>query len=339
MADYTPPTEVVSPKAHWHLVDVILDRGEGNCAYAIGTWDGERRIGFRWNGSRENGPIGNPQSRGLPTWTMLDPALSAAVIELLPSETQSLARRFLGISSNAASREKSLERLRQIHQEQVAKIISAGASIPTLGHGLLVMHVLPLSIESPSSQQFDEILKRPDRFAPIGGRTCDSAIDSHGLLTGSNEKGLRAPQRAYVRVWRSGSVEAVVSSLARGPDRNLIVLPTVQAMIIKYARDYAMALDACGIAPPVAVLVSLAGVKGMRLLQDFEETAFTEDMPFSLLNDHVIHFSEAILDTVSPTYNESAKVLMPTLRHLAQTSGLRSPPYFDSDGNYTARLL
>jgi hypothetical protein len=76
---YISPKEVISPKVSWTLVDVVLDKGEGNCAYAIGMWEKERRIGFRWNGTKE-APIGNPQSRGLPTWTMLDRALHRAVL-------------------------------------------------------------------------------------------------------------------------------------------------------------------------------------------------------------------------------------------------------------------
>ncbi len=91
------PADVRSPKAHWQLIEVLLDRGPGDCAYALGEWDGERRIGFRWNGDNNN-PIGNPQSRGLPTWTMLDPKLHDAVISVLPADKQSLARRFLGTS-------------------------------------------------------------------------------------------------------------------------------------------------------------------------------------------------------------------------------------------------
>ncbi len=87
--------EVRSPKQHWQLIEVLLDRGERDCAYALGEWDGERRIGFRWNGSDEN-PIGNPQSRGLPTYTMLDRALHEAVIALLPDDKKAFVRRFLG---------------------------------------------------------------------------------------------------------------------------------------------------------------------------------------------------------------------------------------------------
>ena len=59
---YILPQHVVSPKAHWKLIRVLLDRGAGGCAYALGEWDGVKRIGFRWNGY-DDGPIGNPGKR------------------------------------------------------------------------------------------------------------------------------------------------------------------------------------------------------------------------------------------------------------------------------------
>jgi hypothetical protein len=93
---YILPEDVISPKNHWRLHEVVLDRGAGNCAYAIGEWDGRPRIGFRWNGTTDS-PIGNPQSRGLPTWTMLDRALHEPVIQLLLPESQTRVRRFLDI--------------------------------------------------------------------------------------------------------------------------------------------------------------------------------------------------------------------------------------------------
>lgn len=93
---YKKPNEVHSPKAHWHLFEVIIDRGPNEPAYALGTWDGERRVGFRWNGGDDN-PIGNPQSRGLPTWTMLDPEMHRAVVNLLPTEQQAIAKAYLGL--------------------------------------------------------------------------------------------------------------------------------------------------------------------------------------------------------------------------------------------------
>ena len=90
--------EVVSPKTRWKLIAVLEDRGPGNIAYALGEWDGEPRIGVRWNGDDEQ-PIGNPQSRGLPTWTMLDGDLYLPIMHDLPEEMQILARTLLRIDT------------------------------------------------------------------------------------------------------------------------------------------------------------------------------------------------------------------------------------------------
>jgi hypothetical protein len=96
---YIPPEQVNSPKANWRMVDVVLNRGPGLCAYAIGMWDDARRVGFRWNGNDDDGPIGNPQSRGIPTWIMLDEALHHDVLRLVEKERPekaSIVRAFLG---------------------------------------------------------------------------------------------------------------------------------------------------------------------------------------------------------------------------------------------------
>jgi hypothetical protein len=96
---YIAPDEVISPKAYWRLVDVVLDKGEDDCAYAIGMWDNQRRVGFRWNGNDES-PIGNPQSRGLPTWTMMDRALHHSILRQVAKrnpDKANIMRAFLGL--------------------------------------------------------------------------------------------------------------------------------------------------------------------------------------------------------------------------------------------------
>jgi hypothetical protein len=75
---YVKPSDVHSPKRHWSLVHVLFDGGadqpegvdrpETSChSLAIGLWDSEPVLAMRWNGGKES-PLGNPQSRGLPTW-------------------------------------------------------------------------------------------------------------------------------------------------------------------------------------------------------------------------------------------------------------------------------
>jgi hypothetical protein len=78
---YIKPTDVHSPKRYWSLIHVLFDGGadlplredrpETSChSLAMGRWDGNPVLAIRWNGGPEN-PLGNPQSRGLPTWFIL----------------------------------------------------------------------------------------------------------------------------------------------------------------------------------------------------------------------------------------------------------------------------
>jgi hypothetical protein len=90
---YTSPSDVVAPQKRFHLVDVLLDKGENQPSYAIGVWDKRKVIVFRWNGSTDS-PGGNPQSRGHATWIVLDDALYAAVVAMLPQPKQIVANAF-----------------------------------------------------------------------------------------------------------------------------------------------------------------------------------------------------------------------------------------------------
>lgn len=51
---YRRPQDVTAPKKRWKLRQVLVDDGPDRPAYALGMWDGEPAIGFRWNGNTEN---------------------------------------------------------------------------------------------------------------------------------------------------------------------------------------------------------------------------------------------------------------------------------------------
>jgi hypothetical protein len=236
----------------------------------------------------------------------------------------------------SAERSAMIARIAEFHEQRTRKLTSATPQIPVLDGGAILMHVLPLQIfDTPQPEAFAKISASPMRFPPIvDTRPRHWKINFDGLFTGSNNDGLGKPQRAYVYVFRSGAVEAVVSSLARGHGGNALQLPNIQCMIIHYARVYATALRDAGIQPPFAIRVSLVGVQNMRLLQDFIGTAFAEDLPYGLLTEDTLCFGDAVFNDVPRDDNESAKILLPILNHLANTAQLPTSPYFDSEGNY-----
>ena len=68
---YWKPEDVHSPRSYWRLHRVLHDSGEGGWSIAEGQWENDglwkERLAIRWNGTTD-AEIGNPQSRGLPTW-------------------------------------------------------------------------------------------------------------------------------------------------------------------------------------------------------------------------------------------------------------------------------
>jgi hypothetical protein len=90
---YIDPNTVISPKANWSLIKVLRNgevhgNGDGDASLAIGKWDSydgdgpQSVFALRWNGSKADATgVGNPQSRGLPTWFVVPSWLNEAIIQ------------------------------------------------------------------------------------------------------------------------------------------------------------------------------------------------------------------------------------------------------------------
>jgi hypothetical protein len=93
------PDEVTAPRLRWRLIKVLF-RGDhddpGNhepegYSVAVGLWDGDPCLAVRWNANPDR-PLGNPHSRGLPTWFIVPPGLDRAVLSTLPADAQTYVR-------------------------------------------------------------------------------------------------------------------------------------------------------------------------------------------------------------------------------------------------------
>lgn len=84
---YTEPKNVISPKTKWKIRRVLADTGKNGWSIAQGTWEEEPRLAIRWNGNDDD--LGNPQSRGHPTWFILPNDLEDAVHDTIETVEQS----------------------------------------------------------------------------------------------------------------------------------------------------------------------------------------------------------------------------------------------------------
>ncbi len=90
---YIPAPAVLSPKKQWSLIAVLEDNGPNEGSLALGRWENNPCLAMRWNGN-DNNPIGNPQSRGLPTWFIVPDGYIEAILGTLPADKLTLARNF-----------------------------------------------------------------------------------------------------------------------------------------------------------------------------------------------------------------------------------------------------
>jgi hypothetical protein len=83
--NYIDPSTVLSPKGSIEDLQIIYNGGEHSWSLARMTWDGTPVIGMRWNGGLTEGRIGigNPQSRGYPTWFVVPNEVGEKIEEML----------------------------------------------------------------------------------------------------------------------------------------------------------------------------------------------------------------------------------------------------------------
>jgi hypothetical protein len=231
------------------------------------------------------------------------------------------------------------DKIRNFRIERSARIEGGDTPVTLLDGGALILHVVPFSaVGVGSSFPIQQAAANPNQFPTL----LDTYARRHqitfdGLVVTSNVDAPPKPQRAYTQVFRTGAIEAVGSSIARGSE--WLILPHLEATIIRYARLYMQALHRFGVEPPIAMLASLTGVGGLRLLEDFvPQGALHVDMPSTSLAKQPYHLVESVFGEIPADDKTAARGLRGTLDHLANAAGIATSPYFDDDGNYTLKF-
>jgi hypothetical protein len=108
---YIEPHNVLSPRSVVGAVDVIYNGGPGSWSVARLEYAGvQDRIGIRWNGSDKETGIGNPQSRGMPTWFVVPDELSPLIREMAEQLSNSQEGGLIaGYREMAADKEREAE--------------------------------------------------------------------------------------------------------------------------------------------------------------------------------------------------------------------------------------
>jgi len=84
---YIEPSRVTAPRTVISEVEVVYDSqrdsedNEESWSVAKFLWNGEPRLGIRWNGDRRSKSVGTPQAFGQPTWFLVPRELGDKILE------------------------------------------------------------------------------------------------------------------------------------------------------------------------------------------------------------------------------------------------------------------
>jgi hypothetical protein len=226
------------------------------------------------------------------------------------------------------------ERMRDFRFNRIAQIAAGDTPVPLSDEASLVVHVIPFSafdLRPPFSLQSALEYENWQKFShtqPIMWR-----INFDGFLTLTDVVADNRKHLNYYQVFRTGAIEAVTVPVVRGQDE--INAQTLDAFIITSTRNVAVGLHKCGAEPPLAVMVSLIGVKGQTLVAGFQDRHKFYVPESAVIDRDQIHCAEVILEDVPSGVPDCAKKLRHTLDQLASAAGRSSSASFDPSGNFT----
>lgn len=231
------------------------------------------------------------------------------------------------------------DRLNGFRYDRVAKIAAQDAPVTLMTKEALIMHVVPFSAFDPGAIiPLEAVTQNPVSFPPMGSRSPSQwNVNFDGLLLKSNAQENATVQRAYTQLYRNGIIEAVVSSLTLGQPSDGIGLRLssmqIEGSILLQLVRYLKGLRDLSVEPPFAVMISLIGVKGIKMNVGIKGHWHYDDY-LSTLDRDQFHFGEVILNATPNSVQECGVMLKPFIEQLANTAGRATSSSFGPDGQY-----
>jgi Schlafen, AlbA_2 len=222
------------------------------------------------------------------------------------------------------------DRVRAFRTDRLVKIAAQEAPITLAGNCLLALHVIPYrSVGIGTALSVAELESDWQRFPPLG-RPWNHASRRHvnfdGFVVLANPQA-SGQYAAYAQVFRTGIVEAV-STLDRGD--GAIPAAEIDKYCVASAKGYINALAKFGVGYPIAVVASLLGVKGRRVVSGIDN--FYPSSEEQHIDRDQLHFTECIVESSPATYAECAAGLRRLLEQIWNTAGFVDQQSIRSDG-------
>jgi hypothetical protein len=220
----------------------------------------------------------------------------------------------------------ALDRVHQFRDERLRDINSGQSARPLQGDGRLILHIVPLAaVTSPWQIDLEKVFQLHQAFRPMSSSMGMSPrFNLEGFV---NERG-GEHNLGYTQVFRNGALEATKSSIIRThKGRKFLPARVLEKYIFEVLSGYLNGLRDIGIPPPLVVLFTFEGVKGVPY--KVQENIF--DDPEPVIERNVIFLPECLINEYGPDpdYHRAVK---PAFDALWNTAGRVSAQTFSAEG-------
>lgn len=217
------------------------------------------------------------------------------------------------------------ERLRAFRNDRIMRVEGGDTPMRLVGKPKLVLHLVPLStFLSGGGVEVREFQwkSRVGQLQTIAGGFDGWRYNLDGIVTYLLE---RDGAMSYVQVFRNGVIEAVdtYSIVGRLDSNDVIPTKTFEDKLVASLPPLFAAQRFLELDPPIVVMLSLVGVKGLRMgLKGGISDPIEQD---------VLLFPELIAESYP---EEAARFIHPVVDMVWNAWGFEHSPNFDIEGNY-----
>ena len=176
----------------------------------------------------------------------------------------------------------ALEKAQRFRDERISLICNGYGQRPLEAKGRLFIHIVPVAAFSGMIYlDMEQVYEKRMAFRPLGETDMSPRYNYHGFI---NERG--GPQNfGYTQIFRNGILAATIANILGkiNSDRPFIPGLYFEEMVFKQLASYLFGLRDVGVPPPLIIMFTLEGVKGVYYAVNNTEWSMKPQLPESIL--------------------------------------------------------
>ena len=215
------------------------------------------------------------------------------------------------------------DRIKNFRIDRINNIYTNQSYLPLPEGAKVILHLIPFSAFSPNNNfEFQNIRNFTSEMRPMRGGGWDFQYNLDGFICYTHDGG-------YTQVFKNGIIEAVNSSLLKGSiGKKSIPSTSLEAMILDSFKEYKKILVTQNLTLPVAVTLSLTGIKEHEFAAGQYSPIFGNKYPHG---KDVLNLPENLIQDFSSDY---CQIFRPIFNSLWNSYGYEKSNNFDNEGKW-----